>query len=274
MKNTTQYAELRQHYNPEGSALRNLQYRLLDILIAFDEFARSHDIVYSISYGTLIGAIRHNGFVPWDDDADIMMTREEWTKLKSLMSNDGRLTDDIYIKGVVRPEIHMANKGIVDIFIYDYVPDNILKDMLKTNVCRLLSLLVKCKSRLNAHFFRRPKAWFVFMPLAMPFSMHTLVFWKEKASLWFTPDKIKPEDKVCLYRTGGPRDMRVRHPYGLLLGDMIEVEFEGHSFPAIPQYDEFLRIWYGDYMQLPKLPENLGRVADCDFYDNKVKIIK
>ena len=39
---------------------------------------------------------------------------------------------------------------------------------------------------------------------------------------------------------------------------------------SIPQYDAFLRIWYGDYMQLPKFPENLGRAADCDFYDNKV----
>ena len=133
---------LRLHYNPDGSALRNLQLGLLEILVAFDKFAREHHIEYSISYGTLIGAVRHKGFIPWDDDADIMMTREEWTKLKSLIEPNGHLTDEIFIKGVVRPEIHMVNKGIVDIFIYDYVPDNKLKDWLKTGTCMLLSILI------------------------------------------------------------------------------------------------------------------------------------
>ncbi len=260
--NTKELRELKAKYNPEGSPLRDLQYRLLDILVAFDKFASEHNIEYSISYGTLIGAVRHQGFIPWDDDADIMMTREQWTRLKTFIAGDGHLTDEIFIRGVVRPEIHMVNKGIVDIFIYDYVPKNIFGDIVKTATCMLLSLLVKCKSRIVHKHFRRIKPWFLLLPLAAPFKMSTLVRWKEKASLWFSPEEIKPDDLVCLYRTGGPKDMLVRHPYGLLLGDRLRVPFENRLFPVIPQYDDFLRIWYGDYMQLPARPTNLGRVTD------------
>ncbi|MBR1923014.1 MAG: hypothetical protein IJ838_04610 [Paludibacteraceae bacterium] len=154
------------------------------------------------------------------------------------------------------------------------MPQSKLLDWIKTSTCMLLSILVKCKSRIQLHHYNRRKLWFMFLPLAYPFSMQTLVRWKERMSQWHNPNQFKPEDKVCLYRTRGPRDMLVRHEYGLLLGEPIEMNFDGHQFPIIPHYDEFLRVWYGDYMQIPQLPENLGRVADCDFYDNKVKIIK
>ncbi len=263
----TEHEALRLHYNPTGSALRQLQEQLLYILVAFDSFARQHCVAYSIAYGTLLGAVRHKGFIPWDDDADIMMTREEWTRLQSLIGPDGRLTDEIFVKGVVHPEIHIANKGMVDIFIYDYVPHNRLQDWLKTGTCMLLSILIKCKSRIVNRHFHRPKPWFIFLPFALPFKMQTLINLKEKASLWFSPATIQPTDNVCIYRTGGPRDIRVRHPYSLLLGEKVELEFEGHRFPATPHYDEFLKVWYGDYMQLPKRPTNLGRVTTKELCD-------
>ena len=258
---------LRLQYNPNGSALRLLQEQLLYILVAFDKFAREQHIDYSISYGTLLGAVRHKGFIPWDDDADIMMTREEWTKLKSLIGFDGRLTDEIFVKGVVHPEIHIDNKGMVDIFIYDYVPHNKFQDWLKTATCMLLAILIKCKSRIVNRHFRHPKPWFIFLPFALPFKMQTLINWKERASLWFSPTSIHPKDDVCIFRTGGPHDMLVRHPYSLLLGEKVELEFEGHSFLSTPHYDEFLRVWYGDYMQLPKRPTNLGRVTTKELCD-------
>ena len=59
---------LRAKYNPEGSELRRLQMRMLDILIVVDEICRRHDIPYWIEGGTLLGAVRHGGFIPWDDD--------------------------------------------------------------------------------------------------------------------------------------------------------------------------------------------------------------
>lgn len=62
-------------------SLEKLYTHLLTSLIAFDTYCRNHDIKYSLCGGTLIGAVRHQGFIPWDDDTDVMMTRSEYNKL-------------------------------------------------------------------------------------------------------------------------------------------------------------------------------------------------
>lgn len=269
MLTKSQQDELRTHYNPKGSNIRNLQLNLLSILTEFDEFARKNKLTYSISYGTLIGAIRHHGFIPWDDDADIMLTRKEWNELKKHIRPDGFITDTINITEAVHPGLHKADKGIIDIFIMDYAPKNYFLDRLKGLLCMLLCLLLKCKNRIIRHQYNHPKMWFVLIPFAYLFSVNILVTWKDKVSQWFTPKVMHEGDNVRLYN-GDPKALQTIHAYGLVSGQKIDVEFEGYKLMSIPQYDAFLRIWYGDYMQLPKFPENLGRAADCDFYDNKV----
>ena len=70
-----------QKFNPEGSLLRRQQMRMLDILLEVDKICKRHDIKYWLSSGTLIGALRHNGFIPWDDDLDIEMMRSDYLHL-------------------------------------------------------------------------------------------------------------------------------------------------------------------------------------------------
>ena len=77
--------------------LKGLHDSFMDIIITFDEFCRSNDIKYSIADGTLLGAIRHGDFIPWDDDADLMVTREEYKKLRRALSKD----DDIKLMKIV-----------------------------------------------------------------------------------------------------------------------------------------------------------------------------
>ncbi|MFK8040094.1 MAG: phosphorylcholine transferase LicD [Rickettsiaceae bacterium] len=64
--------------------VRTEQVSLLKTLVEFDKFAKEHDVEYWLDYGTLLGAARHNGFIPWDDDVDIGMTEENLMKLKNL----------------------------------------------------------------------------------------------------------------------------------------------------------------------------------------------
>lgn len=66
------------------ATLKEIQNIELDMLVVFDEFCKKHDIKYSLFSGTLLGAIRHKGFIPWDDDIDVAMLREEYNKLLSI----------------------------------------------------------------------------------------------------------------------------------------------------------------------------------------------
>ena len=91
------FAELKAQFNPEGSKLRTYQLSLLNILIEFDKYARENNITYSLAYGTALGAIRHKGFIPWDEDLDIMMPRrdyEEFIKKAPEMLGKEFLLDD------------------------------------------------------------------------------------------------------------------------------------------------------------------------------------
>ena len=80
--------ELRKRFNPEGSLLRRQQMRMLEILVEIDKICKKHDIRYWLSSGTLIGAMRHNGFIPWDDDLDIEMMRPDYLRLMEVLPSE------------------------------------------------------------------------------------------------------------------------------------------------------------------------------------------
>lgn len=77
--------ELKERFNPEGSILRKAQIRMTELLEFFDSFCKENHLIYWLDSGTLLGAARHGGFIPWDDDADVMMPIEDFRRLKKLM---------------------------------------------------------------------------------------------------------------------------------------------------------------------------------------------
>lgn len=68
--------------------LKRLQGIELELLVEFDRICRKHGIIYSIDGGTLLGAVRHGGFIPWDDDADVIMVRFEYEKFRSVVKKE------------------------------------------------------------------------------------------------------------------------------------------------------------------------------------------
>lgn len=79
---------LKDVYNPEGSSLRTLQLRMLEILKSVDAVCKKHNIPYWLSSGTLLGAVRHEGFIPWDDDIDIELLRDDYQKLLKILPQE------------------------------------------------------------------------------------------------------------------------------------------------------------------------------------------
>lgn len=68
--------------------LEKIQNTVYQILVDFDNFCAKHNLTYYLTYGTLIGAVRHQDFIPWDDDIDVSMPREDYDKLLNELSNE------------------------------------------------------------------------------------------------------------------------------------------------------------------------------------------
>src|SRR5215213_7702049 len=76
------------HYNPEGSVLRKAQMRMLEILDVFDAICRKHSINYWLACGTSLGARRHGGFIPWDDDLDVAVLQSDFKRILSILKEE------------------------------------------------------------------------------------------------------------------------------------------------------------------------------------------
>ncbi|MBR4964252.1 MAG: LicD family protein [Alistipes sp.] len=97
---------LQNRYNPEGSKLRKNQEELLEILIDLAAICKEHNIQWWLSSGSLLGAARHEGFIPWDDDIDITMFRRDFKRLQRIMH---KLESEKYVYQSMRSDIEYTN---------------------------------------------------------------------------------------------------------------------------------------------------------------------
>ena len=95
-KATFNLEELRARFNPEGSPLRRQQMVMLQMVKVLDAICKKHDIPYFLYGGTLLGAFRHDGFIPWDDDLDVAMLRRDYKRLLKVLPAE--LPDNIVLQ--------------------------------------------------------------------------------------------------------------------------------------------------------------------------------
>lgn len=86
--NTFSAEELKARFNPEGSQLRNMQHRMTEMVLCFDEICQRNNIPYWLCSGTLLGQVRHGGYIPWDDDLDVEILREDYPRLMEALKRE------------------------------------------------------------------------------------------------------------------------------------------------------------------------------------------
>ena len=128
-----------------------IQKELLELLKVFHSFCVFNGIIYSLDWGSLLGAVRHRGFIPWDDDLDIMVDRHNYMKIiQKLKGDDTLVIDDgspetLWIKRI-RFGKEDDNKGYpptIDMLVMDYAPDNRLLRKLKVVLSLFMQGMLK-----------------------------------------------------------------------------------------------------------------------------------
>lgn len=247
--------ELREKYNSEGSALRDAQLKMLELLKFVDKICRENGLRYWLTGGTLIGAARHGGFIPWDDDVDICMPRPDALKLKEIMRDkvfDGHIvlqTNDSDSKFfqlawfVVRDlktvyiqddwfHNNFKYQGLqVDIFIMD---EGVSLPLYKLS--RLMGILGIFYPGKN-HFGMK-----VFRPLISPtFKFLDRIVFTVMRMFKGKKDRIIT-DYGGIFYMDYPKEM---------VYPLSEIEFEGYTFKAPADVDGMLKDMYGDWATVP-----------------------
>ncbi len=256
----------------DPETLRRLQLTELELLQEVDRICRKCDIHYNIIAGTLLGAVRHGGFIPWDDDADVALLRPEYEKFRWACENELN-TDRFYFQdhqntpgyrwgyGKLRRkdtlflrehQEHMPyEQGVfIDVFPLDYVPDHYL-----------LRSLHNFKCFIYRKFFWSEVGRIADKSAGMR-KLYSLMSKVPEKTLKNSFNRfIRKSDR---HRTGWVRILTFPTPnreYGYRTRwyeDSAEIEFEGASFVGIKDYEGYLTFKFGEYRELP--PEEQRKV--------------
>ena len=263
----------------DSSAIKRIS---LDILIEIDKICRGNDIRYFLCGGTLLGAVRHNGFIPWDDDVDILMPRPDYerfidfcsknsTSFKLFCLQNNKSYNQMYAKACnpntivfdKEAKIKMCSFGIwVDIFPLDGAGDT-EKSALQFYNKNLPSFYFFNAARWKTYYKsknkKRGRGFFrfaLFIISRFVFNVHGLALRVEKKY----KKKEYDNNLFCCNFFGayGTKEIVERR----LFLETKELLFEGHYFMGPAKFDEYLTHIYGDWRELP--PEE-KRVSNHDF---------
>lgn len=255
----------------EITSQKEIKQILLNILKDFASFCDEQNLKYYLAFGTLLGAVRHNGFIPWDDDLDIMMPRHDYEKfIDTYKSNFYKCihidNNNSYFypfakvydtRTIIKEDIIASTEfGLyIDIFPIDGIADGNSKIQLFPSV-----ILQKCMRNKYSSLSRkrsRIKQTFIHITkfLLKPFSLRFLGKEINKLAKKYSYVEC---NKVAVSVWG--YDYQVY--YKIMLGNGRKIQFEDGYYNAPDDWDAVLKLIYGDYMMLP--PES-KRVSVHEF---------
>ena len=253
------------------------------LLKEFDAFCKKHDIKYRLEAGTFLGAIRHKGFIPWDDDCDIAMLRTEYEKLLSALKNDNfsdgfkymrvlDYKDDLhfydfvdrlfYTKTVYREEPKYANyfDGMyqylwLDIFVLDdTVPSLMKKQYFKLKTIYGLAMAHRYNIDYHKYNLLDKIKIFILTIIGSFLKFKTLYAkYQNQVNSIYENEHYDATKVEKVYYSNYPLpwiDYEIDKKDEL---ELIYVDFEDTKLPIVKNYDKLLTKLFGDYMKLPDI---------------------
>ena len=256
--------------------LKDIQKQSLEILQTIHDFCQKNGIKYSLAYGTLIGAIRHKGFIPWDDDIDIIMPRPDYERFLSSFKAPGldvvcekdkdyylnycRVVDTVKTGSTTILPVGKDYKGgvWVDVFPADGVSDD--KDEFEKNVGQVKrNWMMQLRYRYSLASFRDIlrtcgfKDFLILLAIKLSGQGRKKLAFNNKIvrenAVRIPYGSTKHWSQLCVL-DDGVRNYQLCEDFA----ETIDTDFEGRKFKIMNGYDRVLRSIYGDYMRLP--PEN------------------
>ena len=246
----------------------------LDILKVFIEICKKYDLKYFLLGGTALGAVRHKGFIPWDDDIDVGMPREDYEKFLNKVQNElpphlflqTHITDKNYPNNFAKirncnttfietsvQNIKMNHGVYIDIFPLDGYPDSHLLSRMRNLIDIIISKSITNSLHCEKH---RKKT-----PLGYLNNIISFFFFKDYRKAVKTKDKLlkkyayKHSEIIANYcGAWGIKEVMPKSYFG----NGTFGEFEGIKVVLPADYDKYLTSLYGDYMTPPPLEKRVS----------------
>jgi len=262
-------------YNGDGTVLRKAQLHMVDILVEIDRICRKHDIPYWIDFGTLLGAVRHKGFIPWDDDLDISILKKDRNRFCQYISKE--LPERFFL--LDNKSVKYFNKsGIIKVMdrntrvLENYFDENEIKG--DYGVWVDVFCVEKGTSRYRRHInetygrlIRRMQGNVNDGALNKAIAYILYPFSSLEIMLYRIIRKLSPKDNLIydlktLVATALYSERTSKQIFPLK-----EISFEGHSFLCPNDTDAFLKETYHNYMEIPPAEKRITHLTNIEFYD-------
>lgn len=261
---------LKLKYNPEGSKLRKNQKELVDMLVDLAEILEKHNIRWWLSSGTLLGAARHEGFIPWDDDLDIAMLRKDFKRLQRILYE---MDSDKYVYQSLHSDIEYVNvfgkfrKRNNNVEIYGG----------RYKFLNYKGQFIDIFPIERTNYFAARAARVIYVNLQHP-TLHIKTKWLRHALIrfieFFCLCLINP-----MLRIIGLINPRGEYHYALGTGwakhtfykkytfPLTTAKFEGHEFPVPKDMDSYLSNVYGDWRKLPSEEDISASIHSEEYHE-------